>query len=385
MTQLLLPPLAERGAFQTSRRIQAAVVRRPGGPFEIEALELEEPRPDEVRVRIVGTGMCHTDLVVRDGHFPAPLPIVLGHEGAGVVECIGANVTKVSPGDHVVLTYMSCGCCNPCLHGAPSYCHHNIALCLGGGRPDGTTATHKGQDVVHDHFFGQSSFATYAIANERNVIKVPEEAPLELLGPLGCGIQTGAGAVMNALKIPAGAAVAVFGAGAVGLSAVMAAHIVGASTIIAVDVVPSRLDLALEIGATHMVNSAEQDSVTTIREITGGGVEYSLEAAGQPGTVRQAVDALGGRGTCGVLGIAPPGTVACLDVNGLMMTGKTIRGIVEGDSVPDTFIPQLIDLHLQGRFPFDKLVRFYPLEEINQAAEDSERGITVKPIICCGR
>jgi aryl-alcohol dehydrogenase len=365
--------------------VTAAVVRQKGGPFTLEQLRLEEPHADEVLVRVVATGMCHTDMVVRDQVYPVPQPIVLGHEGAGVVEKVGANVVKVRPGDHVVLTFMSCGRCRLCEQGRPNNCENFNAHNFSGGRADGTGSLRDERGSIHDHFFGQSSFSTFAVANERNVVKVPKDAPLELLGPLGCGIQTGAGAVMNALKVGHGASFAAFGAGAVGLSAVMAARAVGATTIIAVDVVPARLALAKEIGATHTVNAKERDAVAAVKEITGGGVQFSLETTGIPLVVRQAVDALGVRGTCGIVGAAPPETDIKIDITEFMQMAKTIYGIIEGDSVPDVFIPQLIDLFLQGRFPFDKLTKFYPFERINEAARDSEKGLTVKPIIRIGR
>jgi|CXWL01.1.fsa_nt_gi aryl-alcohol dehydrogenase len=364
-----------------TREIKAAVVRKKSGPFLIETLTLDEPRPDEVLIRIVATGMCHTDMVARDQLYTVPLPIVLGHEGAGVVERAGSSVKKVEAGDHVVLTYMWCGHCTPCLRGDLTYCENFYALNFGGAREDGSTATHEKQGTVHDHFFGQSSFGTFTLAHERNVIKVPNNAPLELLGPLGCGIQTGAGAVMNALNVRPGASFAAFGGGAVGLSAVMAARVAGATTIIAVDVVPSRLALAKELGATHAVNSRETDPVEAVRKITGGGVDFTLESSGRPAVLRQSIDALAIRGTCGIVGAPALGTEASFDVNGVMTTGKRIIGIIEGDSVPDLFIPSLVELYTQGRFPFDKLVKFYNLDQINQAAEDSENGITIKPII----
>lgn len=365
--------------------VTAAVVRQKGGPFTLEQLRLEEPHADEVLVRVVATGMCHTDMVVRDQVYPVPQPIVLGHEGAGVVEKVGANVVKVRPGDHVVLTFMSCGRCRLCGQGRPNNCENFNAHNFSGGRADGTGSLRDERGSIHDHFFGQSSFSTFAVANERNVVKVPKDAPLELLGPLGCGIQTGAGAVMNALKVGHGASFAAFGAGAVGLSAIMAARAVGATTIIAVDVVPARLALAKEIGATHTVNAKERDAVAAVKQITGGGVQFSLETTGIPLVVRQAVDALGVRGTCGIVGAAPPETDIKIDITEFMQMAKTIYGIIEGDSVPDVFIPQLIDLFLQGRFPFDKLTKFYPFERINEAASDSEKGLTVKPIIRIGR
>ena len=367
-----------------TREITAAKKKKKGGPFRVETLTLEEPRPDEALIRIVATGMCHTDMVARDQLYTVPLPVVLGHEGAGIVERVGSSVKKIAPGDHVVLTYMWCGHCKPCLNGDLTYCANFYPLNFGGAREDGSTATQDKQGAVHDHFFGQSSFGTYALAHERNVVKVPAAAPLELLGPLGCGIQTGAGAVMNALKVRPGSSFAAFGGGAVGLSAVMAARVAGATTIIAADVVPSRLALAKELGATHTVNSRETDPVEAVRKITGGGADFTLESSGRPAVLRQAIDALAIKGVCGIVGAPALGTEASFDVNGVMTTGKRIIGIIEGDSVPDLFIPSLVELYQQGRFPFDKLVKFYPLDQINQAAEDSEKGITIKPIVRLG-
>ncbi|MHA6130543.1 NAD(P)-dependent alcohol dehydrogenase [Pseudomonas fluorescens group sp. PF-1] len=366
-----------------SMNIRAAVLRTSGAPLEIEDVLLEAPRPTEVRVRVVATGVCHTDMVVRDQLFPTPLPIILGHEGAGVVDAVGSAVTTVQPGDHVVMTYMSCGLCLPCETGHPAHCTHMHPLNFGGGRLDGSaSACACGNDhAIHDHFFGQSSFSTYTIANERNVVKVAKQAPLELLGPLGCGIQTGAGSVLNALKVEAGSSFAAFGAGAVGLAAVMAAKVAGATTIIAVDVTPSRLELALELGATHVINSREEDPVQRIQAITQGGVNYSLECSGRSEVLRQAIDALTTLGTCGIVGATKMGTEVAFNINDVMIPGKRIMGIVQGDVVANAFIPKLVDLFLQGRFPFDKLCRFYEFDEVNQAMADSERGVTIKPIL----
>lgn len=366
-----------------SMNIRAAVLRTSGAPLQIEDVLLEAPRPTEVRVRVVATGVCHTDMVVRDQLFPTPLPIILGHEGAGVVDAVGSEVTTVQPGDHVVMTYMSCGLCLPCETGHPAHCTHMHPLNFGGGRLDGSTsACACGNDhAIHDHFFGQSSFSTYTIANERNVVKVAKQAPLELLGPLGCGIQTGAGSVLNALKVEAGSSFAAFGAGAVGLAAVMAAKVAGATTIIAVDVTPSRLELARELGATHVINSREEDPVQRIQAITQGGVNYSLECSGRPEVLRQAIDALTTLGTCGIVGATKVGTEVAFNINDVMIPGKRIMGIVQGDVVANAFIPKLVDLYLQGRFPFDKLCKFYAFDEVNQAMADSERGVTIKPIL----
>ncbi|MCH5517086.1 NAD(P)-dependent alcohol dehydrogenase [Pseudomonas syringae] len=363
--------------------ITVAVLRQAGATLRLEQAELSAPRNDEVRVRVVATGVCHTDMVVRDQLFPTPLPIVLGHEGAGVVESVGSAVTTVAPGDHVVMTYMSCGLCLPCETGHPAHCSHMHPLNFGGGRLDGSTATCScdGNAPIHDHFFGQSSFSTYVVASERNVVKVSKAAPLELLGPLGCGIQTGAGSVLKAMKVEAGASFAAFGAGAVGLAAVMAARVAGATTIIAVDVTPSRLEMALELGATHVINSRDEDPVQRIREITGGGVNYSLECFGRAEVLRQAIDAVTTLGTCGIVGATKMGTEVAFNVNDVMIPDKRIMGIVQGDVVANAFIPTLVDLYLQGRFPFDKLCRFYSFDQINEAMADSESGITIKPIL----
>jgi aryl-alcohol dehydrogenase len=319
---------------------------------------------------------------VRDQYYPFPLPGVLGHEGAGIVEEVGANVTNVVPGDHVVLTYMSCGQCRYCERGEPAYCSDFFMLNVGGARKDGTTGTYDARgDSLHDHFFGQSSFGTYALAHSRNVIKVAKDVPLEILGPLGCGIQTGAGAILNALQVGVGDSVAVFGVGGVGLSAVMAARAAGAAIIIALDVMPSRLKLALELGATHAVDSGKESPVEAVRRIGGGGVDYSLDTSGKPSVLRQAIDVLGIRGTCGVVGAPPLGTEVSFDINSLMIPGRSIRGICEGDSVATEFIPQLIELYRQGRFPYDRLIKFYEFDDINTAIDDAAKGLTIKPVL----
>ncbi|HKR91930.1 NAD(P)-dependent alcohol dehydrogenase [Novosphingobium sp.] len=362
--------------------MRGAVVRAQHGPFAIERLKLEDPMPGEVLVRIAGVGMCHTDLVVRDQYFPTPLPALLGHEGSGVVERVGAGVTKVKPGDHVVMSYASCGQCANCQRGLYGYCIDLYGRNFSGARPDGTSPCCDADGKrVSAWFFGQSSFAEYALAGERNVVNIPDDVPLELMGPLGCGVQTGAGAVMNALKPEGGTSIAIFGAGSVGLSAVMAAKVIGCAQIVVVDLNPERLALARELGATHVVNAGSEDPVAAVQAIAGGeGVQYSLECTGLPKVVRQAVDCLRLTGVCGVIGVAPLGTEMSLDMNGILF-GRTVRGIIEGDSIPDIFIPRLIELWRQGRFPFDRLVRFYPLDEIEAAAQASEKGDVLKAIL----
>ncbi len=362
--------------------IQAAVVRTQGGPFTIEPMTIEEPRAGEVLVRIAGVGVCHTDLVVRDQYFPTPLPAVLGHEGSGVVERVGPGVTKVVPGDHVVLSFASCGSCANCQRGLYGYCPDLYGRNFSGARPDGSKPCCDAQGhPVSSWFFAQSSFADLALATERNVVKIPQDVPLELMGPLGCGIQTGAGAVINALKPGGGSTIAIFGAGSVGLAAAMAARVVGCARIIVVDLNQSRLDLALELGATDAVNPNDGDPVAAIQALTGGeGVQYSLECTGLPTVGRQAVDCLRLTGICGVIGVAPLGTEISLDMNGILF-GRSVRGIIEGDSVPDVFIPQLIELWRQGRFPFERLVRYFPLHEIEAAVHAAESGEVLKPIL----
>jgi aryl-alcohol dehydrogenase len=362
-------------------KIRAAVAREKGAPLNLETIDLEAPRPDEILVKVKATGVCHTDLVVRDGMLPTPLPVVLGHEGAGVVEAVGIRITKVKPGDHVVMTFNSCGGCPSCHDHAASYCHEFFPRNFFAARPDGSSALSADGARINGNFFGQSSFATHAICHEVNVVKVATDVPLELLGPLACGVQTGAGAVMNALKVCAGKSFAVFGSGSVGLSALMAAHVVGATTIIAVDTNPARLEIAKSLGATHVIDPGRSSAVEEIMRITGTGLNFALDTTGLPAVIRNAVESLGPRGACGILGASGPDAEIVLNETHFMSAGRRLIGIVEGDSNPDVFIPMLIDLYRRGRFPFDKLVKFYKLDEINAAIRDSEAGDVLKPIV----
>jgi aryl-alcohol dehydrogenase len=361
-------------------KIRAAVVREKAGPFTLEDIELEDPRPDEVLVKIVSTGLCHTDLVARMQFLPIPLPGVFGHEGAGIVEKVGSQVRKVKVGDHVATSFSSCGACAPCQTGKPNWCADFKRLNFGGRRADGSTTMKKNGETIYGSFFGQSTFATHSVLSERNVIKVPSDVPLEVLSPLGCGIQTGAGGVINSLKAEPGSSIAVFGIGSVGLSAIMAAVVSGCTKIIAVDILDNRLQLAKEFGATDLINSGKVNPVEEIQKLTGGGIQYTLECTGIPKVFRMAVDSLMMGGVCGLIGVAPAGMEAHLDMITLL-DGRTVKGVVEGDCIPDIFIPQLIELYKQGRFPFDRLVKFYALDQINEAAEDSEKGKTLKAVL----
>ena len=359
----------ERNPVQTLN-IRAAVLRKRGR-LKIESLEMEGPRDDEILVRLAASGICKTDIDICDGWDDTEVPVVLGHEGAGVVERVGKRVKKIRRGDHVVLSYQSCGRCGPCRRGRPAGCERLMEANFGFARLDGSNALDR--SGVRGHFFGQSSFATHTLATERNLVKVDDELPLELLAPLGCGMQTGAGTVLNSLKAHAGESIAIFGAGSVGLAAVMAARIVGAEPIIAVDTKRKRLDLALELGATHAILNRRTDLPSRIARITGGGVDYVLEITGIPSMYRWAVECL-----------RPRGVVALFNgesVTGSLPEGKRAVSIIEGDSVPQRFIPELIERYLEGRFPFDRLVKFYDFAAINKAMEDSRKGRTVKPVL----
>jgi aryl-alcohol dehydrogenase len=362
-------------------RVTAAIARVAGEPLEIAQLELDEPRAGEVRVRMVATGVCHTDALVRDQVLPTPLPVVLGHEGAGVVDAVGEGVTTVQPGDHVVLGFDSCGTCANCRSGHPAYCENFPARNFGGARADGTTSLSDGNAPVSSHFFGQSSFATFANVSERSVAKVPDSAPLDILGPLGCGLTTGAGAVLNVLRPEAGSSIVIFGTGAVGCSALLAAIVANCSTIVMVDIVPSRLELALELGATHVVDSRTEDAVEAVKRITGGGAQFALDTTGNPRVFRQMVDSLAVRGHGVLVGAAAAGTDAAIDIGTFLTQSPTISGVIEGDAVPQSFIPLLVELYEAGRFPFDKLIKRYPFERMNEAFEDSAKGLTIKPVV----
>jgi len=364
-------------------QIRAAVTNEEGGPFTIETVELDEPQANEVLVRVVGAGVCHTDMIVRDQLYPTPLPAVLGHEGSGVVEAVGKNVADVEPGDRVVLSFDYDDDCPSCHAGHPAYCEDFFAHNFGGRRPeDGTSPLSRDGEELSGRFFGQSSFATHAIATERNVVAVDDDVPLELLGPLGCGVQTGAGAVINTLDPQAGSSIAVFGAGSVGLSAVMAANLKGCTEIVSIDIKGNRLEKASELGATATVDPESVDDVAeAVREATGGGPDYAVETTGVADVAEQAVDTLTQRGTLAVVGAPALGTRASYDVNDLILNGRSITGVVEGDSNPKEFIPDLIELYRQGKFPFDELVTYYDFEEIQQAVEDSERGDSIKPVL----
>ncbi|MBY8825611.1 NAD(P)-dependent alcohol dehydrogenase [Sphingomonas colocasiae] len=361
----------------------AAIAREAHRDFTIETVDIDQPRPGEVLVRIAGVGLCHTDLVARDQFIPIPLPAILGHEGAGIVEAVGDGVTKVRAGDAVILGFASCGRCPRCEEDLPSYCREFPALNYSGARGDGTTGVMLDGEQVSANFFGQSSFAGHALTHERNVVRIDaDDVPLELLGPLGCGFQTGAGGVMRSLACPAGSSIAIFGGGPVGLAAVMGAVIRNCATIILVEPFAKRRDLAASLGATHVIDPAAGDVAAAIRAISPDGVEFAFETSGRESVVETALGVLTSHGLLGLVGV-PPRPESSLSVNlaSLITFGHRIHGIVEGDSDLDTFIPELVALYRSGRFPFDRLIETFPLDRINDAVAAQLRGDCVKAVL----
>lgn len=360
-------------------RVRAAVAHEGQRLLSIEDLDLSDPGPDGILVRIVSVGLCHTDVKTLQGEMAVPKPVVLGHEGAGIVERTGERVTKVKPGDPVVLTFDSCGTCRPCATGNPAYCAQNMALNFRDAREGAPGSFHDGSNAIHGHFFGQSSFANYAVTTSRNTIPVRRDSPLEILGVLGCGVQTGAGAVMNSLQPPPGSSIAIFGVGPVGLSAVMGAVIRECGEIVAIDVLERRLEMAKQLGATRVVHATGKlNSAEEIWRAVPGGVNYALDTTGRAAIFDQAIASLATKGSFGFV-TAPAGSPG-LNLSAVMIGGQSVRGIVQGDSDPDAFIPYLNELHMSGRFPFDKLITKYPFEQINQAIADQASGKVVKPV-----
>ncbi|WP_033291797.1 NAD(P)-dependent alcohol dehydrogenase [Amycolatopsis jejuensis] len=358
----------------------AAVLRQAQAPLTLEELEIEQPRAGEVLVRLVSSGVCHTDLGVIATAVDGQLPVVLGHEGAGIVEAVGEGVGSLATGDHVVLTYNFCGQCDHCKTGVMTHCRDFVPLNLSGARLDGSTPLSSKDGPVFGHFFGQSSFSRKVIATERNAIKVDSSLPLELLGPLGCGVQTGAGAVLNSLAPEEGSSIAVFAAGSVGLSAILAAKVAGCSTIIAVDPQAARRELATELGATHVVDPDDADPVEAIRTITGTGARYSVDCIGLPGVVRQALECLQSPGTCASVGYQGMTNELTID-QGHLLFGRSLVGVIEGDAIPGQFIPHMIELYQNGRFPFDKLITTFPFDRINEAIDAAHHGKVVKAVL----
>jgi len=362
-------------------KVKAAVVNAVNDPYKMEELTLGELRPDEVIVKMVATGICHSDEALRVGDAEYPMPGVLGHEGAGIVEKIGDAVKNFSVGDQVVMAYNSCGSCPSCRTGHPSTCNDWVELNFGSPRRDGSHTFYKEDGTPVSNFFTQSSFSTYTITNEMNLIKVDQDADLRLVGPLGCGLLTGFGTIVNGLKPEITSSIAIFGTGAVGLGALMTAKMEGCSKIIAIDIHDSRLEMAKELGATHTINSRNEDVVERINEITDGlGVNHTVDTTGISSVMKTSLDILAVRGSTAPLAVTP-NSIEFNTFMDLTLTGRSVLGVVMGDAVPQLAIPELIQFHKEGKFPFEKLVKFYKFDEINEASEDSNSGKVIKPIL----
>lgn len=358
------------------RDIRAAVTHA-GGKTAIETLSIDDPRPDEVLVELVATGICHTDIVMRDGLLPVPTPVVLGHEGAGRILAVGQAVTGLKPGDPVVLSFASCGHCRNCADHQPAYCRDFVPNNFLATRSDGSTALRNADGPVHSHVFGQSSFATHALVPARNAVRVSDDAPLELLGPLGCGLLTGAGAVWNALGVRSNDSILILGVGAVGLAAIMAARIAGAARIIAVDRSPERAVLARELGATD----AHVADGRPLGDFGIANLDHAIDTTGHAPLIEQAITLLAPRGQMGLVAAFAPETTIRLDGAHMMSAGRVVRGIVEGSADPHDIIPRMIDHWRAGDFPIEKLVEFYPFDRLEDAIAAAETGHAVKPIL----
>jgi aryl-alcohol dehydrogenase len=360
-------------------RVTAAVLRAPEGPFELTELTLGPPRDDEVVVRTVAAGICGTDLEFAS---MMTLPVVLGHEGAGVVEQVGAGVQDLSPGDPVTMTFARCEECVRCRQRAFAYCDRFWECNFIGTRPDGSSALRdlEGRPVA-GHFLGQSAFATHVLARRTSVVRVPEGTDLAVSAPFGCGFQTGAGGVLNVLRPEPGSSIAVFGAGAVGAAAILAAVIAGCAPIVAVDIAASRREQALALGATHVLDAGER-LAERMREIVPEGLRYAIDTTGRAEVLRAAVESLGALGTCGAIGVGVSAEMSFEWRS--MLNGRTLTGIIAGGGVPEEFLPRLLELHREGRFPVDRLLTHYPFSEINAAIADLKAGRVGKAVLTFG-
>ncbi|MCW2997905.1 MAG: alcohol dehydrogenase [Solirubrobacterales bacterium] len=359
----------------------AALLRDTEAPLTIEEIEVGELQENEILVRIKGVGICHTDVSAAHGVIPIPLPGVLGHEGSGIIEAVADGVTEFAVGDHVALSFDSCGECDLCEQHRPAYCEVFGAKNYFGERMDGTTTLSQDDEPVYGSWFGQSSFAGYSIASTQNAVKLDKDLPIELMGPLGCGLQTGAGSVINVLRAKEGQSIAVFGAGAVGLGAVMAAKALGLKTILIFDLNAGRLELAKELGATHAFNPAEhKDLIWDVMQVVAPGVDFAFDAVGLGSVIRQALELLRTPGHCASVGFQGLENEITID-QGHLLLGRTLSGVTEGDAYPKTLIPQLIQWYREGKFPFDRLIKTYKLQDINQAIADAESGDVIKPVI----
>ena len=361
-------------------KITAAVSRATTEPPQLEELELGAPRADEVLVRVMAAGVCHTDVRAHaGGGLPVPRPVVLGHEGAGIILQVGSAVQHLQPGDHVVLSGSSCGGCPSCRANLPSYCDEVLPRSFGGQRIDGSSALSAQGERIHGHFFGQSSFATCCLADARGAVRIDEDILLQVAAPLGCGVITGAGTVLHVFGLRPGASLVVIGAGSVGLSAVMAARLSGASQIITVDPLPQRRALSLELGATATLDAAGDDIVARVRELLPRGADFALNTTAVPAAYETSLQVLGTRGVAGF--VTSPAEPFTTRLQTLQYGGRSLRGIIGGDAAPQLTIPLLLDHWRQGRFPMDRLITPFHFSDIAQAFAAAKAGQVVKPVL----
>lgn len=363
-------------------KIKAAVVEEKGGDYVIQDVIMAEPIGKDVLVKMVASGICRSDYAERNGNS-VQFPNVLGHEGSGIVEKIGSSVTGLKPGDHVILSYSYCQECQSCIEGEPASCDRWLEMNNLGKNARGEYTMQKEDGTNLNSFFNQSSFATYTLVDESNIVKVDKDIDLRILGPLGCGLATGSGAVLSVLKPKPGQSIAVFGTGAVGFAAVMAAKISGCSTIIALDINEERLSLAKELGATHVINSKQNSEqvVEMILDLTNGlGVNYSIDTSGVPPVMRQAMEIVRSGGTYVPLAVTPHSFEISTFFD-LITRNRKIVGCLIGDTLPKVHLPMLIDFYKDGRFPFDQFVKFYPFEDLKQAEADSVSGKVLKSVV----
>jgi S-(hydroxymethyl)glutathione dehydrogenase/alcohol dehydrogenase len=334
-----------------------------------------------VLVKVKATGVCHSDLHFMKGEMPAPMPVVPGHEGAGIVEKVGHGVTTLKPGDHVIMMVaFSCGKCRYCVEGRPTMCVENLPIQMSATLPGGGKRLHKGDQELH-HLFGLASFAEYVVVHERSCVKIREDAPFDVVCLLGCGTTTGIGAATNTTGIKPGENIVIYGCGGVGLSAVMGAKLAGAGKIVAVDTLDRKLEKARELGADYVINASQEDPVAKVMEVTGGGADYAVECIGKAEVTMQAFGSIRGGGKCVVAGMAPLGSMISI-ASFEFLLGKTITGTVQGDIRAFVDVPRYVDLYMDGKLPIDKLVtKNYSLEQINDAFEALEKGEVIRSVI----
>ncbi len=361
--------------------MKAALLYEPNTPLRVEEISYDDPQENEILVKIMATGLCHTDLHFMKGEMPVPVPVVMGHEGAGVVEKVGPGVTSVAPGDHVVMMVsFSCGKCRYCYEGRLTMCVENLPIQMMATLPGGGQRLRKGDQLLHQ-LFGLACFAEYAVVHERAAVKIREDAPLDVACLLGCGTTTGLGAAVNTAGVRPGDSIVIFGCGGVGLSALMGAKLAGAGRIIAVDLSDGKLEKAEELGADHVINASKEDPQAKVMELTGGGADAAIECIGNTDVIMQAFGSIHNGGKCVVAGMAPLGAVLNIAPYEFLL-GKTITGSVQGEIRPFIDVPKFMDMYMEGKLPVDKLItKSYSLDEINEGFEAMERGETIRSVI----